>query len=254
MTKTSLLQMPFPPNPDFGRGATRRQILLVNAPGRVDAALADPFHEMRCELEHDGTRVTDIRGETIRIPNSSCPGAVRVLRELIGLPLHSDGEAFFGDGRAKRHCTHLLDLAVLAIAQAARPERERRYEAVAPDELDAPVTIEVRRNGAPVHTWEARDGCITAPAALAGRPLRAGFAAWAPQHFGADDLEAATVLARTYMIAIGRRYLTDALEGRPISLNRVLAGACYSYAPERIAEGVYRSDNVRERPRLFDES
>jgi hypothetical protein len=94
--------------------------LLRQAERHVVASLDDDFHEMTCHLSHDDRIVTDVTAETLRIPTSACPGAAAVLRELIGVPLDIDMAVLYGDGRPRRHCTLLFDLAALAIAHAGR--------------------------------------------------------------------------------------------------------------------------------------
>jgi Protein of unknown function (DUF2889) len=233
-------------NPDFGRGATRRRIRLSNAAGRCDARLVDTFHEMTCEVEHDGRQVAAIRGASLRIPNSNCPGAVAVLQELVGLELATPARGIYAGGRARRHCTHLLDLAVLAMAQAARGDGERVYEVVVPDETDVPVTLEIRRNGEILFCWQAHRGRILAPDDLAGRPLGPGFMAWATDFFAADELEAATVLSRTYFIARGRSFDLNAWAGEPVRRNPDQRDTCYGYATARGEEGVFLAGTLRD--------
>jgi hypothetical protein len=169
-----------------------------------------------------------------------------VLRELIGMPIATPVFGFYAGGRARRNCTHLLDLAVLTIAHANRQERERVYEAVVPDELDMPVTIEVLINGRSVHAWKALESTVREPGEFAGRPLCAGFAAWAGKRFAGDDLEAAMVLAHAYLISRGREYDTEVWTGLPISRNAVLNDVCYSYAAGRREHAIFLAGNTRD--------
>lgn len=231
---------------DFGRGATRRRIRLHATDGRCQAHLIDNFHEMRVALEHDGQRVTAIDGASLRIPNSTCPGAATLLDELVGLALDTPAAVLYGGGRARRHCTHLLDLAVLAIAQAGRGPGVRTYETLVPDETDAPVDIEVRRDGSVVHAWRVHAGVILAPAELAGRPLGPGFTAWSTASLAGDALEAAQVLSRTWFISRGREFDLSGWAGQPVSRYTELADRCYSYAAERAAEGVFLAGATRD--------
>jgi len=71
-------------NPDYGRGVFRRRILLRSSAGCVNAALEDSAHGFRSVLKHDGVRVTDISGETIRAPYNICPTANQPLKKFIG--------------------------------------------------------------------------------------------------------------------------------------------------------------------------
>jgi hypothetical protein len=174
-----------------------------------------------------------------------------VLRELIGLSLDTAMADLYGGGRARRNCTHLFDLAVLALRQARRNENERCYDACVPDEKNTPVTVEVRRNNQLIHAWQVSAGIITAPAVFAGQSLTTGFTPWALRTFaneaGADDaLEAALVLHKSYYLAQARRYHTEAFAGQLLSANAVLQGVCHSYASGQIETARFTGNNVRD--------
>jgi len=236
----------YPKNPSYGSGSCRRRISLRQNGQQVFASLDDNYHEMTCDLRHDGTVVSDIRAETLRIPTTSCPGAAAVLRELIGMPLDIDMATLYGGGRSRRHCTHLFDLAALAIAHAGRSQTNRRYDAIVPDSGGGSVTIKVWRDGQIVHLWQVQDDHIVSPSELAGLPLLAGFMAWAARHFRDHDLEAAAVLGKTYLISNGRRYLTEAFAGQSIRSNSQMIGLCHSYSREQIDQAIFLSGEVRD--------
>ncbi|BAI95098.1 hypothetical protein Sj15T_29980 [Sphingobium sp. TA15] len=223
-------QLNFPLNPDYGTGSTIRRVSLRARPNRVDSHLLDNFHEMRCSILHDASIVTAIAGQGIRLPTTACPGAIAQLQSLVGLPIGTPRRDFYTGGIARRHCTHLLDLAVMAIGHAQGPSMEIVYEAEVPDEVELPVPITIRRNGRLVCRWLVRQGAILDPLELRGRPLGAGFAAWASRAFEQGRLEAATILARTWLIAIGRRYRPSQVAGRPARDNPEMLGRCYAYS------------------------
>ena len=239
--------LPFPLNPDYGHGATRRRVRLWNDNGGVSAILSDIFHEMHCHIAHDGVNITGVEGTMLRVPTSSCAGAVAPLRELIGTPLRVSPREIYRGGRILQHCTHLFDLVVLAIGHASRGEcGERLFDAIVPDTLDAVFEAEINLDGALVHRWTIEQGVIQAPAILYGKSLFKGFSTWSSKLFDGSEWDAAMILARTCMIAGGRAYLTDVWKGEPIARNNTIIGACYSYAPERLQEGVFLGDNVRD--------
>lgn len=240
------INLPFPRNTDYGRGATRRRVRLVNGEGVTTGHLVDIFHAMDCRIEHDGEHVTAAHGEMRRIPNTACPGAPAMLRELVGMPIATPVFSFYAGGRARRNCTHLLDLAVLTISHATRAERERVYEAIVPDELDEPVTIEVLMNGQRVHAWQSLESTVRGPGEFVGRPLCKGFVTWAGQRFAGDELEAAMVLAHTYLISRGREYETEAFTGQPITRNPLLNDVCFAYAAERRDQALFLPGNTRD--------
>lgn len=232
----------YPANQDYGSGACRRMISVHVERGQAHAHLSDNFHEMRCAVEHDGRLITAIRGEVIRIPTTVCPGAVSLLQRFVGLPIRTPARGFYGSGRAAAHCTHLLDLAVIAIRHCRKLIGTTIYEATVPDETSNPVELEVCRNGAPVHVWSVQDGRIIAPAHLDGRTLDKGFGGWARDTFDDDQLEAATVLARTWLIAIGRHYRTAEAAGQPASINPQMFDRCYAYSMPQRAKAVFTGE------------
>ncbi|GAB4150872.1 MAG: hypothetical protein Tsb0016_22820 [Sphingomonadales bacterium] len=236
----------FDPNPDYGSGAFRRRIRLINRPGATIAALDDSHHAMQCVLYHDGAQVTDIDARMLRVPTTACPGAAVAIRELTGWRLDTPMTALYGDGRPRRHCTHLFDLAVLAMAQARRTTPQRVYEAVVPDETTAPVVAEVWRDGACVLAWQVSQGEIVTPAAWRGKPLVAGFAGWALTALDGEALEAALVLHKAYFVSRGRRYLVNRAAGQPIGRNERMIGACFAYAPGQVETARFIGDHVRD--------
>jgi hypothetical protein len=246
--------MPFPPNPDYGKGEARRAVRLEKPTGTiVTAHLIDNYHEMRVRLRHDRLLVTDVEGEMIRFPTTACPGAPPILRELIGMRLDTDRQVLSEPTRLRSNCTHLFDIAILSMRHALRDEMMRRYEAIVPDAIDVPVPIEVRCNGAIVHTWLVRDGHILSPGHLAGLPLLKGFSRWSPSRFDGDALEAATLLVKTCFIAMVRPYAPESSAGKPVQANVAMPGACYAYAPARMADAHY-TNQVGEVPPRRDRS
>jgi len=236
----------FATNPAYGHGLCRRLVRIDVADGVISAHLSDTFHEMCCRIWHDGQSVLAIEGTSIRVPTTACPGAVAVLQELVGTPLTASGQHFYGGGRARHHCTHLYDLAVLAIRHATGPAGTTCYDAQVPDETDRPVEISVMRDGVKVHRWTVREGVILDPPALAGRTLDKGFAAWAADAFASHELDAATILARTWLIAIGRRFLIDEAAGERIDINTEMIGRCFAYQPERVATAHFIPGQLRD--------
>lgn len=236
----------FAPDPAYGNGACNRTIRLVSWEGSVEGHLSDNFHEMRCRIRHDGQNVLAIEGEAVRVPTTACPAAVGVLQELVGIRLDTAVREFYRGAGPRRHCTHLFDLGVLTIRYGSLPPTTTVYEATVPDETDKPVTVAVRRDGALVHRWEVRDGSILNPKRFRGNTLGKGFAAWAATTFQDADLEAATILARTWLIAIGRRYLTEQAAGQSIAQNTEMIGRCFAYAPARAVSAVFTEGQRRD--------
>ncbi|WP_068084796.1 hypothetical protein [Novosphingobium rosa] len=234
----------YPPNPDYGDGACRRSVRLDFTPGQVLAHLYDSFHEMTCILQHDGKVVTGLESRPIRVPTTACGLAGGQLQPYVGLSIGTPPGHFYHQGEPLRHCTHLLDLFVMALRHADRSHGSLRWDAIVPDETDAPVTASVSRDGRAVHAWLIRDGQILAPGSLAGRTLDKGFATWAVQTFNEDDFETAMVLARTWLIALGRRYATKHVAGRPVSINPAMKGRCFAFNAPQFENAIYLQNEL----------
>lgn len=218
----------------------RRAIDLRATEGAVQAWLEDDFHHFGIRLAHDGARVTDIEGTARRYPRDTCPGAVGILRELVGTPLNARATAHGQYTDMRWHCTHLYDLAGLAIAHAAAGRARRRYDAMVPERSGvaegdtaalltrgrtAPVLY---RDGEQILNWELEGNTITGPAPCAGISLGRGFRAWT-ESLPLDEAEAAHVLRRAVLIALGRHFDVNSLPAAGLSANR---GACHSYQPD----------------------
>ena len=228
-----------PLNPEYGSGVYRRKIRLVNRPGRVEAALEDCHHGFCVTIAHDGQRVTAVSPEHRRIPLTTCAGAARPLRALVGTPLGLDDKALARVVDASANCTHWLDLSLLAIAQAGRDEAVREYLVNVPDDDGSAVAAEVWCNGRLVHRWMLHDWTIQAPRAMAGKPLYRGFVKWASDLFtDADKREAAFILQKGYFVSSARRFDVPALAGDPASGHTVMHGSCYTYSEPQVAHAV----------------
>src|SRR5688572_33185420 len=107
------------PSPPFRRRVT----LWRPAPGVVEAELEDHIHHFAVRVTHADGVVTAVEGRAVRAPWTTCPGAIAVLRELIGRPVGVVRVDRPGD-----HCTHLLDLALVGVRFAAGGPPARRYE------------------------------------------------------------------------------------------------------------------------------
>lgn len=236
----------YPLNLEYGEGCFRRHIRLRASESEVLAELEDHHHAFRLTLQHDGQQLTAIHAETLRIPFSTCPGAVEPLQALRGLPISDDSDLLIANSNPTANCTHLYDLALLAIAQAARGPGERNYEIRIDDEQgDAPNAAEICVDGELVHRWLCRDWVIQAPEALAGNVLFKGFTKWAGTTFSGDAKRAAFALQKGYFVASARRYNLNAIAGEAANDARdYMYGACYTYTSPQIEKAVRLPDTV----------
>ncbi len=219
----------YPLNPAYGAGVFRRRLRLVGDDASVTAVLNDDFHSMWCRIGHDGTTVRSVEADTIRIPKTTCPGAVVPLQELVGTALSSDRKSFYGSGRAGRNCTHLLDLARLAIQRAGRGRFTQIFDIVLPDAVDNNTGVQLFIDGELAYDWTLHEDVIVAPAAFAGRRLFAGFAEWAGRQFEGDALDGALMIQKAFFVARGRRYIFDQ-QGAATNLEPEREGRCFTFS------------------------
>jgi hypothetical protein len=237
---------------DYGEGSYRRCIVLDAAPGRAYGELADDFHHFAATTWHDGVRVTAVRGEAIRVPWTTCPGAVEPLTRLVGvrIALAPGDVARHTDARAQ--CTHLYDAACLAVRHADRFARggaaTRRYDFVLPDLREGRSRPTLHRDGEPILAWEISGLAVTeatpgpfAGCALSGRAFAERLAAIDD----ADLVEAALVMRRAVFIGLGRRYDFDRIE-RATSFAPVVGAACHTFSPAHVGTARHVAGNVRD--------
>jgi len=229
-----------PLDPRYGTGCYRRAIHLRSVRyGQVEAALEDDAHAFALSLAHDGRQVTAIDARAVRFPLTTCPGAAEPLRAVVGVPLGTAIQDLrrFADPRS--NCTHLFDLAGLAIAHAARGDALRRYELCVPDEIDGASELTLDCNGGRVLSWFVERGVIRAPERYAGQAVLGGFTRWAVENLDEQTIEYALMMQRGYFVAHSRRYDMDALGAGCAADDPMPTGACYSYTPGTV-ERAYR--------------
>lgn len=239
--------MTHPSNPDYGHGAFRRRIRLYNEVGQVGAELEDCNHGFRLIIKHQQQRINAIEVEALRFPLSSCPGAIKPLQALVGCQLDSSAATFKQASQPRSNCTHLYDLALLAVNHAQRNEVERIYDVEVPDSMNAQQSMSVFRNGEKVHHWQIDQQMIIEPSEFRAKPIMQGFSKWSQQHFSdAEQLEAAQVLQRGYFVARARRVELNNRGGEPAINDSMMIGACYSYSPEVVEQALRLAGTVRD--------
>ncbi|MGI9432523.1 MAG: DUF2889 domain-containing protein [Myxococcota bacterium] len=216
---------------DYGAGAYRRQIRVRAREGAVDADLEDDFHRFALRVEHDGQRVSAVPAAARRYPWTTCPGAAAVLDRLVGLPLTESHAAVRAWSSPRVHCTHLFDLAVVAIGCAARGDAGVDYRVEVPDAAGGGRIVRLERDGAPRLEWHLEETRIVSPtpAPWAGIALVGGFGGWAESELEPTDAEAALVLRRAVFIAIGRRFEFERIESAAAFEDT--PAACHSFNP-----------------------
>jgi hypothetical protein len=233
-----------PSNPHYGKGLYRRRIRLTHKEHQVYGELEDDCHGFQVSLQHDGTRVTAISGNTLRIPMNTCAGAFRPLQELVGMPLGTPAPEIVARVNPRSNCTHLYDLSLLAMAHTAYSEQQRVYDVEVADQTPdgSPARAEVFLNGASIHRWLLNWTSIAEPEALAGRPVLNGFSAWANEAFRGLEREAAFVLCKGVFVAMSRLYDMSDIGGQSAMDHSPMLGVCYSYS-EGVVEHAVRNHN-----------
>ena len=217
----------------------RRSIDLRAGKNAVEAWLEDDFHHFGIEMQHNGKEVTAVNGLARRYPRDTCPGAVGILQELVGTPLNPRCTELGAHTNMRLHCTHMYDLLGLAIAHAANGREHRRYDAVIPDRqshhgggmehlMSGSTSPRLYRDGELTMAWEIEGNLITGPAPYTDLSMGRGFRQWT-ENQDVDTAEAAHVLRRATMIALGR--LVD-MQNLPPGGSKETAGLCHSYQPE----------------------
>jgi hypothetical protein len=202
------------------------------AGGEARAAVEDDFHHFRVRISHENGRVHHASGWAVRHPYSTCPLAANQLSRLVNTPLDSRAHSVMRATDPTEQCTHLLDLAGLAIAAAARSRARRWYDISVPRRVQGRTLATLDADGVRTLAWELLDTTIVGPAPYQGVSLRAGMAAWALAHLPEDEAEAALVLRRCALISLGRTKNLDAqVHAQP-------TGRCFVQQPERAAQGL----------------
>ncbi|MDP9140833.1 MAG: DUF2889 domain-containing protein [Pseudomonadota bacterium] len=202
----------------------RRRFRITPAQDHVCCELEDDFHCMAVVVHHDGEIATAVEPRMIRVPWTTCPGAVDQLRSTFsGVAL----AAFAERGGKTANCTHLFDLALLAAAHA-HDQGTLVYDILVSDPQDGQRRVELRRNGATLLAWTEASFKIVEPAELAGMPLdklRPWIDTLDPQR-----QEAARLLRWGNMLANGRVIPLE----RQSDATRMPPN-CYSFQPQRAA-------------------
>lgn len=230
----------------------RRRVDIFAPPdtgvGEVRAALEDDFHHFRVWLCHHEGQVTAIGGEALRYPYSLCPQACDQLQQLVGMRLDRIAHSVTRQTDASHQCTHLLDLAGLAVAAAARGTHQRRYEINVGQRIASRTRATLIRDGNEDLTWEVNGTLIEGPSPYCGINLREGMARWALSALNEEAAEAALLLRRCTLISMGRAFNLDA------QIHASSTSRCYSQQPERAEQALRMKgstlDFSHEQPRL----
>ncbi len=216
-------------------GAMHRRIAVVSRSIGDDAAEAravveDDFHHFRVAVRRRGQRVSEVYSHALRNPTVLCPSAGERLVEIVGMPLSAASVAVHEQVDARQQCTHMIDLAGLAVAALAQQRPRRLYEAVVPDRIGGRTRATLSRDGFPVLAWDMDGATVTGPHLFAGLEIGTGFTGWVRERLSLDEAEAALVLRRAVFISGGRGINLDAPGRRAGPM-----GGCWVWQPQRAA-------------------
>ncbi len=207
----------------------RRHVRLAASSTSVVSEMADDAHHFRVRLTHDHERVVTITGEAIRYPWTTCPGSTERLSVFEGISLAPRSTVVGAHASASEHCTHLFDLAGLAVAHAARNAEDRLYECAVEGAPTREETATVTCNGEMLIEWHLSRGKVKAPAAFSDAPIRGGrFIDWAERELDPDLAEAALVLRRALLVSPVRLHELDRFERATDLLYE--PGACFTFS------------------------
>jgi hypothetical protein len=209
-------------------GIYRRRIRISTAPGQARADLEDDPHRYGVIVIHDGEHVSAVQGIALRTPWSLCRDAVNVLDRLAGMALSPDPQQVYRHTDGRSQCTHMFDLAGLAIAHAARGTAQRQYDIELPC-LDTRTPREARLSvdGRERLVWELQRTTILGPEPFAGQDLRS-MMPWVKARFvDRDTLEAVMVLRRAVFISGNRMFDMDRMAHAAATGH--VSGACFVY-------------------------
>lgn len=216
--------------------AFRRRVDIIasvaNGWGEVRAALEDDFHHFRVWVRHNHGEVVAIGGEALRYPYSMCPQACDQLQQLLGMPLDRVAHSVTRQTDASHQCTHLLDLAGLAIAAAARGTSVRRYDIQVDRRINQRTHATLLRDNSEALAWDVNGTLIEGPSPYTGVNLREGMARWALNTLTEEDAEAALLLRRCTTISMGRAFNLDD------QVHAESSDRCYSQQAERAEQAL----------------
>jgi len=216
-----------PPPP----GPYQRRTQLIAQAGSVRARLEDNVHDFEVAVIHDGRKVLSVDGLVRRYPWTTCPFAVDRLRMLVGLDLAAPASV-----DQTEQCTHMLDLAKLAIAHAHRTG-DRLYDVrVVPDASADACHAVLYRDGRKLLDWRVVGRQVVAGVPFEGHLVN-GRAEWPPEVLDQPELrEAALILRRSLLVYRGRPKAPD--RAHRASDLKHMSGACFSFQPSRSALAV----------------
>jgi hypothetical protein len=246
--------------PSFNGQAHRAIDIRTVSESQVTTWLEDDFHHFGVTVFHDGGCVTDVDVVTPRHPYTTCASAGQSLRALVGAPLVERASDVGRWLNMREQCTHVFDLAGLAMAHAAAGRKHRRYQTTIDDRAVVAVHMSGQRtlgsgraallqDGVEVMIWDLDRYEITSPGTWAGQSLKQGFRA-KTETLALDSAEHAMILRRSIMVAGGRSADRDTVL---LPRENTKPAVCHTYQPTQRPQAEFITDSVRDWSNSQDE-
>ena len=140
-------------------GAYRRAIAINNDDGVARAEMEDDIHHFGVTVWHDGARILSAEARSVRTPWTTCAGAGLAIAALAGHALSAPLK-FSAEADRTAHCTHMLDLANLAIAHARENGFHRFYRIEVDYDASGDARAWLERNEKRVISWVIGGGRV----------------------------------------------------------------------------------------------
>lgn len=210
-----------------------RTIEVTVSRGETLVELEDDYHRFGLVVRHESGKVAAIDAEAGRHPWSTCAMAPAMIAKLVGTPISGNLLDLMAGQPVRDHCTHLLDMACLAIAATAWGG-DRRYDITADVYPGSRQDMQLAVGGIPCIAWTVSQGMIVSLGAHRGLSVRGGFADWARVERCEKKLADLFILRRAVMVSSGRREKLTAETPADVPSK---AGACFAFQSERAALG-----------------
>ncbi|MDR2188063.1 MAG: DUF2889 domain-containing protein [Azonexus sp.] len=208
----------------------RRRLRICTEDRQARADLEDDNHRYGVIVTHDSARVLSVNGLTLRIPWTLCHDAAAMLEKLEGTPIGTPFSKFYEHIDAGSQCTHMADLAGLAIAWAGRRDFQRQYDFEVrwtSDRQQQIATMDI--DDSRFLEWTIENSHIVSPGRFAGEPLRK--IKPVVEAFGDPELtEAVLLFRRAIFISNGKWLDLDSIQ-HPSETGHA-SGACYVFQPD----------------------
>ncbi len=223
-------------------GVFRRRVCVSSDHNMAVAELEDDFHRFGVTVRHDGDTVTEVAGRATRYPWSTCAEAADNLSRLAGMKINSLSSDVYLYTDGAFQCTHMFELAGLAIAQAARGNGQLRFDATVHDPVDGVQAAAIARDGVTILEWEVKNTMILSPKAFEGQST-ANLGQWAKFNFPPEIAECILILRRCVRTSIGRQLELDSI---PDAVSFGAHGVCHSFQPHIAPRGKRNVGSVRD--------